>query len=222
MFSLLRRFLEHEGYAATLVVNVTDVNDKIYDAAAAEGRPSAQLAAEMTAAYRADTDGLGLGRPDHEPLASETIGPIIDYIAVLIEAGHAYAAEGDVYFRVRSDPGYGSLSHRQLDSMDQGEGVEGAHLKADPLDWLARMSDHIVRPRTAPHAVLRRVRDRVRVRVSRPQAVLAKLGTPHRQGLPGGSAPLRPLRQAHEHRRLRHRRLRHPPHGIRVRSPCGP
>src|SRR5271155_3468737 len=74
VFSLLKRFLEHEGLAVTLVINVTDVNDKIYDAAAAEERPSAGLAAEMTVLYRADTDALGLGRPDHEPLASETIG----------------------------------------------------------------------------------------------------------------------------------------------------
>src|SRR5690242_5026217 len=81
VFSLLRRFLRYEGLEVTLVVNITDVNDKIYDAAAAQGRPSAELAADMTDAYRADTDGLGLGRPDHEPLASETIGPIVDYIA---------------------------------------------------------------------------------------------------------------------------------------------
>ena len=89
----------------------------------------------MTAHYRADTDALGLGRPDHEPLASETIGPIIDYIQALIDRGHAYAVDGDVYFRVRSDSGYGSLSHRRLEDMDQGEGVEGAERKQDPLDF---------------------------------------------------------------------------------------
>ena len=135
VFSLLKRFLEHEGLRVTLVMNVTDVNDKIYDAAAAEGRPSAGLAAEMTELYRADTDGLGLGRPDHEPLASETMGPIVDYIATLIESGHAYAADGDVYFRVRSDADYGSLSHRRLEHMDQGEEAEGAGRKEDPLDF---------------------------------------------------------------------------------------
>jgi cysteinyl-tRNA synthetase len=135
VFSLLKRFLEHEGLEATLVINITDVNDKIYDAAAPEGRPSAELAAEMAAHYRADTDALGLGRPDHEPLASETIGPIIAYIEALVASGHAYPAGGDVYFRVRSDPSYGSLSHRQLEHMDQGEGVEGAELKEDPLDF---------------------------------------------------------------------------------------
>jgi cysteinyl-tRNA synthetase len=135
VFSLFKRFLEHEGYEVTLVVNVTDVNDKIYDAARAAGRPSAELAAEMTEHYREDTDALALGRPDHEPLASETMDQIIDYIGVLVDSGHAYEAGGDVYFRVRSDAGYGSLSHRQVDDMDQGEGVEGADRKADPLDF---------------------------------------------------------------------------------------
>ena len=61
----------------------------------------------MTAHYIADTDALGLGRPDDEPLASETIDGIVDLIAALIERGHAYAAEGDVYFRVRDDAAYG-------------------------------------------------------------------------------------------------------------------
>ncbi len=135
VFSLLRRFLEHEGYEVSLVINVTDVNDKIYDAARAQDRPSAELAAEMTAFYQADTDLLGLGRPDQEPLASETIGPILDYIQALIDRDHAYAVEGDVYFRVRSDQGYGSLSHRLLENLDQGEGIDGAERKQDPLDF---------------------------------------------------------------------------------------
>src|SRR5437879_10222957 len=73
VFSLLKRFLEHEGYVVTFVANVTDVNDKIYAAAQSKLVPSAELAAEMTAAYISDTDALGLGRPDAEPLASENI-----------------------------------------------------------------------------------------------------------------------------------------------------
>jgi cysteinyl-tRNA synthetase len=135
VFSQLKRFLEHEGLAVTLVANVTDVNDKIYDAARAAGRPSAELAEEMTAHYVADTGRLGLGRPDAEPLASETIGPIVELIEDLVERGHAYEAGGDVYFRVRSLPGYGELSRRDIDQMDQGEGVEGADRKEDPLDF---------------------------------------------------------------------------------------
>jgi cysteinyl-tRNA synthetase len=139
VFSLLKRFLEHEGYEVDLVVNITDVNDKIYDAARAQGRDSAELAAQMTELYRADTEALGLGRPDHEPLASETMVAIVDYIATLVAGGHAYEADGDVYFRVRSDPAYGSLSHRQLENMDQGEDESGpdapAERKEDPLDF---------------------------------------------------------------------------------------
>ncbi|MGH2833563.1 MAG: cysteine--tRNA ligase [Solirubrobacteraceae bacterium] len=142
VFSLLKRFLVYQGYEVNLVINVTDVNDKIYDAARAQGRPrSAELAVEMTEHYRMDTDALGLGRPDHEPLASQTMGPIVDYIQTLIERDHAYAIDGDVYFRVRADGAYGSLSHRQLDDMDQGEGLEGSERKRDPLDfalWKAR------------------------------------------------------------------------------------
>jgi cysteinyl-tRNA synthetase len=135
VFSLLKRFLAHEGYHVTFVTNVTDVNDKIYAAARESGRESAELAREMTALYVADTDRLGLGRPDHEPLASEAIGGIIELIERLLEGGHAYAVSGDVYFQVRSYPKYGELSHRQIDEMDQGEGVEGAELKRDPLDF---------------------------------------------------------------------------------------
>jgi len=135
VYSLLKRFLEHEGHAVTLVINVTDVNDKIYDAAAPLDMTSADLAAQMTAHYKNDTDALGLGRPDAEPLASDTIEPIVALIADLIERGHAYAVDGDVYFRVRSDPDYGSLSRRAVDEMNQGEDVEGSDRKEDPLDF---------------------------------------------------------------------------------------
>jgi cysteinyl-tRNA synthetase len=135
VFSQLKRFLEHEGYGVTLVGNITDINDKIYDAARAAGRPSAELAEEMAKAYREDTDRLGLGRPDAEPLATEYIGQIVELIDALIRGGSAYMAAGDVYFRVRNVGNYGELSRRDLDQMDQGEGVEGADLKEDPLDF---------------------------------------------------------------------------------------
>jgi cysteinyl-tRNA synthetase len=144
VFSQLKRFLEREGYRVRLVINITDINDKIYDAARAAGRPSEELAAEMIRHYVADTDRLGLGRPDHEPLASETIGPIVDLIAALLARDHAYAVDGDVYFRVRSLPSYGEISHRDVDQMDQGEDVEGAGRKEDPLDfalWKAHKPD---------------------------------------------------------------------------------
>jgi cysteinyl-tRNA synthetase len=136
VFALLKRFLEHEGHEVTLVENVTDVNDKIYDAAREAGVPSEQLAREMTERYERDTGRLGLGRPDHEPKASETIEPIVDLIQALIDHDHAYAASGDVYFRVRTFPGYGKLSNRRLEDMDQGEGDDAAvELKESPQDF---------------------------------------------------------------------------------------
>ena len=135
VFSQLKRFLEHEGYGVTLVGNITDINDKIYTAAVAAGKPSGDLAAEMAALYREDTDRIGLGRPDAEPLATEYVPHIVELIQRLIDTDAAYVASGDVYFRVRTVDSYGELSRRDLDQMDQGEGVEGASLKEDPLDF---------------------------------------------------------------------------------------
>ena len=135
VFTLLKRFLEHEGLHAKLVINVTDINDKIYDAAKEAGEPSDTYAAEMTAAYVADTDALGLERPDAEPLASGTIEEIISLIQSLIGSGHAYQANGDVYFRVRSFDGYGKLSNRDPEDMDQGEEAGTAALKEEALDF---------------------------------------------------------------------------------------
>ncbi|HEY1854461.1 MAG TPA: cysteine--tRNA ligase [Solirubrobacterales bacterium] len=135
VFSLLARFLEAEGHAVRLVVNVTDVNDKIYAAAKVAGRLSAEFAREMTQAYFEDTGRLGLGRPDAEPLATETVGGIVALIYELIEAGHAYESGGDVYFRVRGFDGYGKLSNRRPEDMDQGEEAGSASLKEDPLDF---------------------------------------------------------------------------------------
>jgi cysteinyl-tRNA synthetase len=141
VFALLKRFLEHEGYEASFVANITDVNDKIYEAARERGVASEQLAREMTAAYREDTAALGLGRPDAEPKASDTIEEIVALIQTLIEGGHAYEARGDVYFRVASFDGYGKLSNRPLEEMQQGEGDDAAELKESPQDfalWKAR------------------------------------------------------------------------------------
>jgi cysteinyl-tRNA synthetase len=141
---LFRRLLRRLGYDPRLVINVTDINDKIYAAAREANVPSEQLAADMTRAYVEDTDRLGLGRPDAEPLASQTMPEIIDLIEALIATEHAYESGGDVYFRVRSFPGYGKLSNRDSEQMDQGEETGTASLKEDPLDfalWKARKPD---------------------------------------------------------------------------------
>jgi cysteinyl-tRNA synthetase len=144
VFMLVRRFLAAQGLDPTLVINVTDINDKIYDAAREAGVPSSEYAAEMTRLYFEDTDRLGLGRPDAEPRATETVPEIVALIEALIESGHAYESGGDVYFRVRSFEHYGRLSNRDPEEMDQGEEAGSAELKEDPLDfalWKARKPD---------------------------------------------------------------------------------
>ena len=130
----LKRWLEHQGYDVTLVENITDINDKIYLAAPGN---SAQLAADAAQWYIDDTEGLGLGRPDHEPKATETIPEIVALIAELIELGLAYPAGGDVYFRVDRYPDYGLLSGRlDEDSVrNPSEEEEQIALKESPRDF---------------------------------------------------------------------------------------
>jgi cysteinyl-tRNA synthetase len=126
----LRTWLRHRGYDATLVHNITDVNDKIYDAAPGA---SAELAARATEWYLEDTGDLGLGMPDALPQATKSIPAIVHFIEELLGGGAAYAVEGDVYFRVASDPGYGRLSGQKPDQVEQGE--EPSALKEDPRDF---------------------------------------------------------------------------------------
>jgi cysteinyl-tRNA synthetase len=130
----LKRWLEHQGYDVTLVENITDINDKIY--AAAPGN-SAQLAADAAQWYIDDTEDLGLGRPDHEPRATETILEIVALIQELVELDLAYPAGGDVYFRVDRYPEYGVLSGR-LDEesvRNPSEEEEQTALKESPRDF---------------------------------------------------------------------------------------
>jgi len=125
----LRRWLRGRGYEVTLVHNITDINDKIY--AAAPGA-SAELAARATEWYLEDTGDLGLGMPDHLPKATESVPQIVRFIEDLIAAGHAYPAEGDVYFRVESYPEYGQLSGQKPDQMEE---EESNPLKEDRRDF---------------------------------------------------------------------------------------
>jgi cysteinyl-tRNA synthetase len=128
----LKRWLESKGHDVTLVANITDVDDRVYEASATQGVPSRELAAQATRWYREDTDDLGLGRPDIEPLASETIPEIIALVEELIEKDKAYVAGGDVYFRVASFPDYGRLSGARFDEMIA---QEPSDLKEDQRDF---------------------------------------------------------------------------------------
>jgi cysteinyl-tRNA synthetase len=132
VFSVLKRYLERRGHRVRLVSNLTDVNDKIYDAARREGISSAEAAAKYSQAYIDDTNRLGLGRPTHEPTVTDTMTQIIALIADLVDKGLAYAAAGDVYFRVERFPGYGKLSGRRLEDLRSDEPGEG---KENPLDF---------------------------------------------------------------------------------------
>jgi cysteinyl-tRNA synthetase len=132
VFLWMKRWLVEQGYDVTLVENITDINDKIYAAAAAEGMPSAELAEKATQWYLEDTDDLGLERPDIEPLATRTIPEIIALISELVERELAYESGGDVYFRVAAFPEYGALSGADPDEMVAQEPGE---LKEDPRDF---------------------------------------------------------------------------------------
>ena len=126
----LRSWLKANGYDARLVHNITDINDKIYDAAPGK---SAELAERATAWYLEDTGDLGLGMPDYLPKATESVPAIVSFIEELVATGHAYHAGGDVYFRVASFPDYGRLSGQKPDQVEQGE--EPSPLKEDPRDF---------------------------------------------------------------------------------------
>jgi len=134
----LRSWLKSRGYEVTLVHNITDINDRIYEAAPGT---SAELARQATEWYLEDTDALGLGRPDALPKATEVVPQIIRFISELIESGHAYESEGDVYFRVASYPEYGRLSGQRPDQVEE---QEPNPRKEDPRDfalWKANKPD---------------------------------------------------------------------------------
>ncbi len=125
----LRKWLRLQGYDPLLVENITDINDKIYDAAPGA---SAQLARDATRWYLEDTDRLGLGRPDVEPTAEETVPEQIRMIEELIGLDFAYVVDGDVYFRVARYPDYGRLSGQRPDKVEE---QEPNPRKEDPRDF---------------------------------------------------------------------------------------
>jgi cysteinyl-tRNA synthetase len=125
----LRSWLRRRGYDVTFVHNITDINDKIYDAAPGA---SAELAEQVTRWYLEDTAAFGLGMPDHMPRASEVVPQIIRFIEQLIERDYAYAVDGDVYFRVARDPNYGQLSGQRPDQVEE---QEPNPLKEDSRDF---------------------------------------------------------------------------------------
>ena len=137
-FAALASYLRFCGIDVTHVSNITDINDKIYDAAREQGISSSELAERATRWYVEDTDKLGLGRPDREPRATDAIGDIVALVESLIERDLAYESKGDVYFRVKRYEKYGKLSNRTLDDMISGsrDDLDGGEHKQDPLDFV--------------------------------------------------------------------------------------
>jgi len=137
VFDLVQRYLRSSGYKVTYVRNITDIDDKIIDRAAANGENWAGLAQRFTAAMHEDCATLGLQEPDLEPRATEFIGPIITMIQTLIDKGFAYAADnGDVMYSVRKFPGYGRLSGKKIDDLRAGSRVQVDDAKHDPHDFV--------------------------------------------------------------------------------------
>ncbi len=144
VFDTLRRYLTYRGFKVRYVQNFTDVDDKIINKAAEEGTAPELIAARYIEEYFKDADGLNIQRADDHPLATEYIGGMIDLASKLIEKGHAYETKGDVYFRTRSFPDYGKLSHQPLDELESGARVGVDERKEDPLDfalWKAAKPD---------------------------------------------------------------------------------
>jgi cysteinyl-tRNA synthetase len=134
-FDILRRWLTHSGYEVTFVRNVTDIDDKILRKSAEAGQPWWAWAALHERNFREAYEVLGCLPPTYEPRATGHVTEMVELMQRLIDSGHAYAVDGDVYFDVQSFPAYGELSGQRLDSMQAAGDSEGDDRKRDPRDF---------------------------------------------------------------------------------------
>ena len=136
VFDTMRRYLEYRGYQVTFVQNFTDIDDKMIRRANEEGITVKELGDRFIQEYYTDADALGVKRATVNPRATEHIQDIIDLVKTLVDKGHAYPTpNGDVYFSVRSWPGYGKLSGQNIDDLENGARVDPTEEKQDPLDF---------------------------------------------------------------------------------------
>ena len=138
-FDTVRRYFEYKGYQVNFVSNFTDVDDKIIRAAKEEGVDSSVISERYIKECKTDMAGMGVRPATTHPKATEEIGGMIEMIMTLIEKGFAYEVNGTVYFRVRSFPGYGKLSGKNLDELESGNRtllVTGEEEKEDPMDFV--------------------------------------------------------------------------------------
>ena len=135
LFDVFRRYLEYRGYQVTFVQNFTDVDDKIIKKANEEGVTAAEIAQRYIKEYETDAKGLGVRSATVHPTVTGHMQDIIHIIQTLMEKGHAYQAGGDVYYRTRSFPEYGKLSHMPIDELESGARIAVGEQKEDPLDF---------------------------------------------------------------------------------------
>lgn len=134
-FDVVRRYLEYRGYTVRHVQNFTDIEDRIVERARQEGRTIFEISQEYIDRFLREMDSLNIQRAHHYPRATDVIPKMIEIIERLIRQGHAYAVDGDVYFRVTSFPRYGMLSGRSLNQMQAGARIEVDERKEHPMDF---------------------------------------------------------------------------------------
>ncbi len=134
-FDLLRRYLEYRGNKVDFVQNFTDIDDKMIRRANEENTTVKEIADRYIEEYFKDAKGLGIEPATIHPRATENIDAIIAIIEALIEKGHAYESQGDVYFAARSFKNYGCLSGKNVDDLESGARIDVSEIKRDPLDF---------------------------------------------------------------------------------------
>lgn len=135
VFDVIRRYLEYRGYEVKHVQNFTDIEDRIIERANALGVTVNEVAEKYMARFLREMDALNIQRAHHYPRATQVIPKIQEMVQGLIDKGHAYQADGDVYFRVTSDPDYGKLTRQSLEAMRAGARVEVDDRKEHELDF---------------------------------------------------------------------------------------
>ena len=135
MFDVLRRYFEYRGYEVSFVQNFTDIDDKVIKKANEEGTTYDVIADRYIKEYFTDAQGLGIKKATVHPKATDNIEEILDIVKTLVDKGHAYDVNGDVYFRVHSFDDYGKLSHQPLEDLEAGARIAVGEHKEDPVDF---------------------------------------------------------------------------------------
>lgn len=135
VFDVLRRYFEYRGYNVTFVQNFTDIDDKIIKKANEEGTDYQTVSEKYIEEFWKDAKGLNFRPATVHPKATENIDKIIEIVSGLIENGHAYAVDGDVYFSTKTFSEYGKLSHQPLEELEAGARIMVGDIKKDPMDF---------------------------------------------------------------------------------------